>query len=44
MALHANVNNVTYFNSFGAEHIPEEIKRFLHSKNVTEFREYKQMI
>ena len=36
-------NNVTYFNSFGIEHIPKEIKPFinctssstLHNKNIT---------
>ena len=29
-------NNVTYFNSFGVEHIPQEIKAFINSnKNIT---------
>ena len=27
-------NNVTYFDSFGVEHIPKEIKKFIDSKNV----------
>ena len=27
--LHALKNNVTYFDSFGAEHIPKEIKIFI---------------
>ena len=27
-------NNVTYFNSFGVEHIPKEIKTFINSKNI----------
>ena len=27
-------NNVTYFDSFGVEHIPKEIKKFIGSKNV----------
>ena len=26
VALHVNNNNVTYFDSFGVEHIPKEIK------------------
>ena len=27
-------NNVTYFDSFGVEHIPEEIKTFISYKNI----------
>ena len=27
-------NNVTYFDSFGVEHIPKEIKAFINNKNV----------
>ena len=27
-------NNVTYFDSFGVEHIPKEIIKFIESKNV----------
>ena len=27
-------NNVTYFDSFGVEHIPKEIEKFIGSKNV----------
>ena len=29
-----NSNNVTYFDSFGVEHIPEEIKTFINNKNI----------
>ena len=29
-----NDNNVTYFDSFGVEHIPKEIEKFIASKNV----------
>ena len=29
-----NNNNVTYFNSFGIEHIPKEIKAFINNKNI----------
>ena len=29
IALYALNNNVTYFNSFGVEHIPKEIKKFI---------------
>ena len=28
-------NNVTYFHSFGVEHIPKEIKTFINNKNIT---------
>ena len=34
IALYALNNNVTYFDSFGAEHIPKEIKIFLDNKNI----------
>ena len=27
-------NEITYFESFGVEHIPKEIKKFIGSKNV----------
>ena len=27
-------NNVTYFDSFGVEHIPKEIKVFIKNKNI----------
>ena len=30
-----NNNNITYFDSFGVEHIPKEIKAFIKHKNVT---------
>ena len=33
--MHANGNDVTYFDSFGAEHIPKEIKKFIDNKNTT---------
>ena len=29
-----NINSVTYFDSFGVEHIPKEVKTFIKSKNV----------
>ena len=29
-----NSNNVTYFNSFGVEHIPKEVKTFIYNKNI----------
>ena len=28
-------NNVTYFDSFGVEHIPKEIKKFIKNKSIT---------
>ena len=44
-ALYVLNNNVTYFDSFGAEHIPEEIKTFIENKNInTNILEYKHMI
>ena len=41
-----NNNNVTYFDSFGVEHIPKEIKAFINNKNITTniCRFYKYMI
>ena len=35
MALYVQINNVTYFDSFGVEHIPKEIKKFIKNKNIT---------
>ena len=29
-----NKNDVTYFDSFGVEHIPKEIKTFINKKNI----------
>ena len=34
VALHVQINNVTYFDSFGVEHIPNEIKTFINSKII----------
>ena len=34
VALHVNNNDVTYFDSFGVEHIPKEIKEFVKKKNI----------
>ena len=34
VALHVNNKTVTYFDSFGVEHIPEEIKRFINNKYI----------
>ena len=33
VALHLQNNNVTYFDSFGVEHIPKEIKAFIINNN-----------
>ena len=30
-----NISNVIYFDSFGVEHIPKEIKAFINNKNIT---------
>ena len=34
VALHVNNNDATYFDSFGVEHIPREIKKFISNKNI----------
>ena len=34
IALFCNRNKIVYFDSFGAEHIPEEIKEFIGNKNI----------
>ena len=30
-----NAENVTYFHSFGVEHIPKKIRKFIRNKNIT---------
>ena len=32
--MYALNNSVTYFDSFGVEHIPKEIKKFIGNKNI----------
>ena len=34
IALYALNNNVTYFDSFGVEHIPKELKNFIGNKSI----------
>ena len=34
VALFCNKNEIVYFNSFGVEYIPEEIKEFIRNKNT----------
>ena len=34
IVLYVNGNNIIYFDSFGVEHIPKEIKKFIGKKNV----------
>ena len=34
IALYVKNNNATYFDSFGVEHIPREIKYFIKNKNI----------
>ena len=34
IALYANTKTVTYFDSFGVEHIPKEMKKFINNKNT----------
>ena len=33
--MYVHNNNVTYFDSFGVEHIPKETKTFIINKNIT---------
>ena len=35
VALYVQNNNVTYFDSFGVEHMPKEIKAFIKNKKIT---------
>ena len=34
IALYVKNNNITYFDSFGVEHIPKEIIKFIKNKNI----------
>ena len=34
VALYVQNNNVTYFDSFGVEHMPKEIRTFISNKNI----------
>ena len=34
IALYLQNNNVTYFDSFGVEHIPKKIRTFISNKNI----------
>ena len=34
IALYTNAENITYFSSFGVEHIPKEIRKFIGNKNI----------
>ena len=34
IALYVNTKTVTYAHSFGLEHIPKEIKKFINNKNI----------
>ena len=34
IALFCNRSEIVYFNSFGVEHVPEEIKEFIGNKNI----------
>ena len=35
IALYINTKTVTYFDNFGLEHIPKEIKKFVNNKKIT---------
>ena len=42
--MNVNDNNVTYFDSFGFEHISKEIKKFITSKNNYRMQAYDSII
>ena len=44
IALFCKKYKIIYFDSFGVEHIPEEIKKIIGSKNIKVNIAYKQMI
>ena len=45
IVLYVNGNSIIYFDSFGAEHIPKEIKKFIRNKILKQiFIEYKHTI
>ena len=45
VALFCKKNKIVYFDSFGVEHIPEEIKKFIRNKKIKViFFVYKQII
>ena len=35
IALYVNAENVTYFDSFGVEHIPKQLRKFIGNKTIT---------
>ena len=45
IALYNSNIEIIYFDSFGAEHVPKEIEKFIVHKNIKQtFLEYKQTI
>ena len=45
IALFCNRSDIVYFDSFGVEHLPQEIKEFVGNKNmIANILEYKQTI
>ena len=43
IALYVNNKTVTYFDSFGIEHIPKEVEKFIVNRNIIISTEYKIM-
>ena len=35
IAIYVNAENATYFDSFGVEHIPTKIRKFIRNKDIT---------
>ena len=44
IALFYKRSEIVYFDSFGVEYVPEEIKKFIGNKNMKAFVKYKQTI
>ena len=44
LAFHVQNNDVTYFDSFGVEHIPKEIRTCIDNKHKKASLEYKRII
>ena len=42
--MYVNDNNVTYFDSFGVEHTPKEIQKFVGNKNIYSTQAYNSII
>ena len=44
IAIYVNAENVTYFDSFGVEHIPKAVRKFIRNESIMTNIEYKHTI